>query len=125
MLADAAPLGVGVDLVEIARIERALQRHGARFLERIFTPAEAALCAGRPAELAARFAGKEAVSKALGTGIAGFGWRDIEILSDDAGKPLVTLYGGAAARAAGLGLTRIEISLSHTRDIAAAFVVGK
>jgi holo-[acyl-carrier protein] synthase len=118
------PLGVGVDLVEVARIARALERHRERFVERIYTPAEAALCAGRPAELAARFAGKEAVSKALGTGIAGFSWRDIEILSEPAGKPVVVLHGRAAARAQALGLTRIEISLSHTRDLAVALVVG-
>jgi holo-[acyl-carrier protein] synthase len=117
-------LSVGVDIVEVARIGQALERHPRRFLEHVYTAQEIALCAGRLPELAARFAGKEAVSKVLGTGIAGFTWRDIEILSDPLGKPTVTLYAGAAARAAKLGLAEIEISLSHTREYAVAFAAG-
>jgi holo-[acyl-carrier protein] synthase len=116
---------VGVDATEIARIEAALGRFGDRFLERVYTPAEADRYRHRVRELAARFAGKEAVSKALGTGMRwGVCWRQIEIMPDGRGKPLVRLYGAAAARAAELGLTHFAISLTHTDDLALAFVVA-
>ena len=123
-------LTVGVDLVKIARLERAVQRHGDRFLGRVFTPAEILYCRGRAAELAARFAAKEAVSKALGVGMRmiardGINWRDVEIVGDPRGKPLVFLYGRAAERASELGLTEWAISLSHTREHAIAFVVAQ
>ncbi len=121
---------VGVDLVEIPRIERALARYGDRFLERVFTPAERAYARGRVPELAARFAAKEAVSKALGVGMRmlapdGIGWRDVEVLGDWRGRPEVTLHGPAAERAAELGLTEWAVSLSHTREYAIAFVVAR
>jgi len=115
---------VGVDIVEIERIERAIQRWGERFLERVYTPAELALCRGRAPELAARFAAKEAISKALGTGLRGIGWREMEVLCDKRGKPLVHLHGRAKARADFLGLSDFAISLSHSRDYALAFVVA-
>lgn len=117
-------LQVGVDLIEIARIEAALQRFGERFLQRIYTPAERACCRGRTAELAARFAAKEAVMKALGTGRRGIGWREIEILSDPRGRPLVTLHRRARARADDLGLHSFAVSLSHSRGMAVASVVA-
>jgi len=113
-----------VDIVEIGRIERAIQRWGKRFLERVYTPAELALCRGRAPELAARFAAKEAISKALGTGLRGIAWREMEVLSDERGKPLVHLHGRARARAEFLGLSDFAISLSHSRDYALAFVVA-
>lgn len=123
-------LTTGVDLVNTARIERALKRHGDRFLERVFTPAEIMYCRGRAAELAARFAAKEAVSKALGVGMRmiardGIDWRDVEVIGDLRGKPLVRLYGRAAERAGELRLTEWGISLSHTREHAIAFVVAQ
>lgn len=118
------PVSVGVDIVEIERIERAIQRWGERFLERVYTPAELALCRGRAPELAARFAAKEAISKALGTGLRGIGWREMEVLCDKRGKPLVHLHGRAKARADFLGLSDFAISLSHSRDYALAFVVA-
>ena len=118
------PLSVGVDIVEIARIERALQRWGERFLERVYTPAEVAYCRGRVSELAARFAAKEAISKALGTGLRGIDWREMEILPDERGKPLVTLHGRARQRAEALGLTHFAVSLSHSREYAIALVVA-
>jgi holo-[acyl-carrier protein] synthase len=117
-------LTVGVDLVEIGRIEGVLARFGERFLARIYTPAEQAYCRGRGRELAARFAAKEAVSKALGTGLRGVSWREIEVLPDALGKPLVHLHGRAQQRAAELGLTQFAISLSHERGLAIAFVVA-
>jgi holo-[acyl-carrier protein] synthase len=117
-------LSVGVDIIEIERIARAITRWNGRFLKRVYTDTELALCRGRVSELAVRFAGKEAISKALGTGLAGVSWREMEILADMRGKPLVRLHGCAAERAARLGLTEFAISLSHSRDYAVAFVVG-
>jgi holo-[acyl-carrier protein] synthase len=123
-------LTTGVDLIEIARVERALARHGDRFLERVFTHAEVFYCRGRLPELAARFAAKEAVSKALGVGMRmisrdGIDWRDAEIVGDMRGKPLVRLHGRAAERAEELGLTEWAVTLSHTREYAVAFVVAQ
>ncbi len=117
-------LSVGVDLIEIARIRRAIERWGKRFLDHVYTPAEVAYCRGRAPELAARFAGKEAISKALGTGIYGITWTEMEILADRRGKPLVTLYGRALARAQTLGLDEWAISLTHSDENAMAFVAA-
>lgn len=120
-------LRTGVDLVEIARIEAAIARHGERFLRRIYTSAELKYCAGRTNSLAARFAAKEAVGKALGTGIwrSGIGWCDIEIRRDDrSGAPHIYLANAAAARAATLQLNEWSLSLSHDRERAIAFVVA-
>jgi holo-[acyl-carrier protein] synthase len=122
-------LSVGVDLVEIDRIERAVERYGARFLARIYTPAELARYRQRLPELAARFAAKEAVSKALGVGLnhispEGIGWQDVEVLSDPRGKPIVHLSGRARLLAAEQGLGTWAISLSHSRDQAVALVVA-
>jgi len=117
-------LSTGVDIIEIGRIQRAISRWDGRFLQRVYTPAELALCRGRAPELAVRFAGKEAVSKALGTGLLGVAWREMEILADRRGKPWVRLYGRAALRAAELGLGEFAISLSHSRDYAVAMVVA-
>ena len=114
---------VGVDMIEIDRVARVLQRHPRRFLERVFTPEEVAFCRGRVPELAARFAAKEATMKALGTGARSVAWRDIEVLPDRRGKPLVYLYGGAAERAEAIGLDAMDISLSHLADFAVAVVV--
>jgi holo-[acyl-carrier protein] synthase len=123
-------LTTGVDLIEISRIERALERYGDRFLARVFTPNEVLYCRGRVPELAARFAAKEAVSKALGVGMRvlareGIHWQDVEVVGDQRGKPVVRLSGRAAERAEELGLTEWAISLSHTREHAIAFVVAQ
>ena len=123
-------LTTGIDLIEIARVERILARYEDRFLERVFTPAEVLYCRGRLPELAARFAAKEAVSKALGVGVRmmardGIDWRDAEIVGDMRGKPLIRLHGRAAERAEELGLTEWAVSLSHTRKHAIAFVVAQ
>ena len=114
---------VGVDIIEIGRIQGVLDRWGQRFLRRVYTPAEMDYCRGRVASLAARFAAKEAVSKALGTGIGRVRWRDIEVLPDARGKPEVRLYGHARQRATALRLTDTAISLSHSREYAVAFVL--
>lgn len=115
---------LGVDIVEIERIERSINRYGERFLSRIYTDAELELCRNHVPELAVRFAGKEAVMKALGTGRRGVSWRDIEILSNKRNAPLVYLHGRARARARKLGIAEIAISLSHSRDYAIASVIG-
>ncbi len=114
----------GVDLIEIERIRQARNRYGSRFLNRIYTADEQARCRGRAEELAARFAAKEAVSKALGTGMRGVLWKEIEIVNDPRGKPLVRLYGAAQRRADQLGITDLDISLTHSREQAIAFVVA-
>ena len=123
-MADTLPC-VGVDIVEIARIERAMNRWGGRFLNRVYTEAEREFCRGRVSELAARFAAKEAVMKALGTGRRGIGWREIEILPNRRGKPLIYLHGRARSRAEKLGVLELDISLSHSRELAIASVVGR
>jgi len=122
-------LAVGVDLVELDRIQRIVERYGDRFLARIYTPAEVARYRDRLPELAARFAAKEAVSKALGVGLRhlsahGIGWQEVEVLPDPLGKPVVHLSGRARALAQEQGLHEWAISLSHGRDQAVAFVVA-
>ena len=116
-------LSCGIDLVDIDRIADMVLRYGERFLRRVWTEAELAICRGRYPELAARFAGKEATMKALGTGIRGVGWREIEILRDKSGKPILLLHGGAAQEASLKGLTTWSISLTHSRLMASAVVV--
>jgi len=124
-------LSVGTDLVEVARVARVIDRHGARFLRRVFTPAELAACgAGEPGaalrveSLAARWAAKEAAAKALGTGIGHVTWLEIEVLQDGAGCPSLQLHGRAAALAAEKGLARWALSLAHDGGLALAFVVA-
>jgi len=115
---------VGIDIVELERVAAALERHGQRFIDRIYTPIEAAICRGRPREFAARFAAKEAVMKALGTGARGVAWREIEVLLNHRGKPLVYLHGRAQERAKEIELDGLDLSMSHSRRYAVAFVVG-
>jgi len=115
---------LGTDIIEIARIEQAIARWGRRFLERVYTPAELSAYERQTASLAARFAAKEAVMKALGVGPSAAGWRDIEILSRESGQPALNLRGRARDRAALLGLKSLALSLSHSRDYAIAFVMG-
>ena len=122
-------LATGVDLVQISRIARALARFDTRFLDRVYTAQEVAFSRQRPAELAVRFAAKEAVSKALGVGMRvlspiGIGWHDVETLNERSGKPYVILHGRAGALADELGLTDWSLSLSHDGDMAIAFVVA-
>ncbi len=117
-------LRAGVDIIEIARIERSLARHGDAFLRRIYTPAEIQRYGDRPQSLAARWAAKEAVAKALGTGIGPVAWTEIEVLENEARAPVLRLSGDAAALADELGLTEWAISLYHTGDLAIAFVVA-
>jgi len=118
-------LAIGVDLVEVGRVQAVLDRHAERFLARVYTAQEAADCQGQAASLAARWAGKEAVSKALGTGWDGLQWTEIEIVRTPQGQPTVALHGAARAQAERLGLQQWAISLSHTAAYAVAFVVAQ
>ena len=117
-------LTVGIDIIEIDRVARVAERWGARFLERVYTPGELAYCRGRADRLASRFAAKEAVMKALGTGTRGIGWREIEVVRKSSGAPTVALHGRASRRAAAMGVHSLAISLSHSRSYAVASVVG-
>jgi holo-[acyl-carrier protein] synthase len=117
-------IAVGIDIIEIARIQRTYDDFGERFLHRVFTERERDRYRGRVNELAARFAAKEATSKALGTGIVGIRWREMEVLPNRRGKPVLILHGRAAERARTLGLTDFSVSLTHSRTDAMAFVVA-
>lgn len=117
-------ISVGIDAVEIARIAVVYEKFGERFLKRVYTEREGTRYRGRINELAGRFAAKEAVSKALGTGLHGISWREVEVLPDPRGKPLVFLHGQARQRAEDLGLRDFAISITHTNDLAMAFVVA-
>jgi holo-[acyl-carrier protein] synthase len=125
METSALPWGtaVGVDIIEIGRIDRAISRWQDSFLKRIYTRAELERH-GNVSSLAARFAAKEAVMKALGTGIRGVNWKDIEILNNGDGAPAVILYGRALDISREAGIARFSISLSHSREYAVAFVIG-
>lgn len=121
----------GIDIVHIPRIARAFTRFGERFLQRIYTPDEISICAGRPHALAARWAAKEALAKLLGVGVVGPGsgpmalpFRDLEILRTHTGKPVVMLHGRALTCAREQHLTAFDISLSHDGDYAVASAVA-
>ena len=116
-------LTTGVDIIEIPRIKLVLDRYGQRFLKRVFTPDEIAYCRGRAPNLAGRFAAKEATMKALGTGVRGVSWKDIEVIRAETGAPSVKLHGRAEKRAERLQVGEISLSISHSRDYAVAFVV--
>lgn len=117
-------LSSGVDIIEIDRFQEAIDRHGERFLRRVFTQFELIEVGSNTASLAARFAAKEAVSKALGCGIGLVGWREIEIRRGPNRQPQLYLYGAAAQIADQLGVIHWSISLSHSRNIAIAVAVA-
>ena len=116
-------LTTGIDIIEISRVRLVLEQYGRRFLERIYTPGEIAYCRERAPNLAVRFAAKEATMKALGTGVRGVGWKDIEVVRQESGVPSIKLHGRCKQRAQRLGVQEIAISLSHSRDYAVASVV--
>lgn len=107
-------LRIGVDLIEVARVQRSIDRFGDRFLARVYTAEERRYCGRRATSLAGRFAVKEAVAKALGTGIGDVCWQEIEILNDAAGRPQLRLHGAAKRLAEALKLHDWAISLSHS-----------
>jgi holo-[acyl-carrier protein] synthase len=121
------PLGtteLGIDIIRVSRIADSLARFGERFTNRVLTPREAAYVRGRAETMAGRWAAKEAVSKVLGLGVRGIGWRDIEIERLPTGQPAVRLHGRAARRAEQLGMGRVAISISHESDFAVAIAYG-
>ena len=115
----------GVDIIEVPRVRRVAERYRDRFYRRVYTEAERAYCRGRAPQLASRFAAKEAVMKALGTGIRGVRWRDIEVVRQRGRAPTIHLHGTALARAERLGISHLAVSLSHSKEYAVAFVVGE
>lgn len=117
-------IACGVDIVEIEAIARSIKVGGERFLQRVYTPAELTFCRGRLPQLAARFAAKEAASKALGTGMRGISWHDIEVASNKRGRPFILLSGRAARIAERLHLHDWKISISHSQSFAIAFVIS-
>lgn len=117
-------LATGVDLIEIARIDEVVARHGRHYLERIYTPAELEQCGKRAESLAGRFAAKEAVAKALGSGIGDVTWKEIEVLGDENNAPVLTLHGEARKKANELGLSTWSVSISHSQSHSVALVVA-
>ena len=115
---------IGTDIIEIPRIKKAIEHRGDIFLRRVYTNREIERYRRRPSSLAARFAAKEAVMKALGQGMFAIGWRDIEVLSEPDGQPTVHLRGRAELRANQLGLKTLALSLSHSRDYAVAVALA-
>ncbi len=120
-------IGIGIDIIETHRIAGMIERHGDRFIERTYTPGEIAYCRERKRfveHFAARWAAKEAASKAFGTGIAaGIGWTDIEVVNEVTGKPTILFHGAAADYAAKLGVKGAHLSITHTEGYCAAMVV--
>lgn len=115
---------LGIDIIRVSRITASLARFGDRFTNRVLTPAEAAYVRNRPEALAGRWAAKEAVSKVLGLGVRGIGWRDIEVERLPTGQPAIRLHGRAARRATQLGMNRIAVSISHEAEFAVAIAYG-
>jgi holo-[acyl-carrier protein] synthase len=121
-------IGIGTDLMEIDRVAQSIERFGARFLARVYTPSEIAYCQRKKKtaaeSFAARFAAKEAAAKALGTGIShGVSWLELEVGREPHGRPILLLHGRAAERARQMGVIRTSLSLTHSREIAMAVVV--
>jgi holo-[acyl-carrier protein] synthase len=120
-------VGTGIDLVEIVRIHRSIERYGPRFLNRVYTSGEQAYCLRKrksAESFAARFAAKEAGAKALGTGISfGVSWLELEVVRELSGRPTLRFHGRAAQIAARLGVARAALSLTHTATLAQASVV--
>ena len=121
-------IGIGCDIIECLRIAQMIERHGELFIERVYTPHEIGYCSSRKAatqHYAGRWAAKEAVLKAIGTGwIRGITWRDIEVQNDDRGRPSILLSGGAADAAHRQGIEEIQISISHCRTHAIAYATA-
>jgi len=122
-------VGLGTDLIETRRVQESIDRFGERFLERIFTAGEIAYCTRKKnaaESFAARFAAKEAGAKALGTGISrGLSWKEFEVRREASGRPTLHLSGRAAELAEAMGVRRVQLSLTHSRELAIAMVVAE
>ncbi len=117
-------VAIGIDIIEIERVRSVLAHHGDRFLQRVFTETEIQQCRGKALKIAGRFAAKEAISKALGTGMHGISWRELEIVQLSTGRPSVRLYGNASLRARELGLSAFDVSISDLASFSIAVAVG-
>ena len=115
----------GIDLIEIPRVAGVLERYPKRFLTKVFTEGEQSYARGRANQLASRFAAKAAVMKLLGTGVRGMPWKSIEVTRNRGKAPEIVLHGPAKVRATKMGITRIALSLSHSRELATASAVGE
>jgi holo-[acyl-carrier protein] synthase len=122
-------LGLGTDLIEIERVQQSLDRFGERFMQKVFTAGEVAYCQRKKhaaESFAARFAAKEAAAKALGTGISrGISWKEIEVRRQPGERPTLHLSGRAAERADAMGVRHLQLSLTHSRDVAMAVVIAE
>lgn len=117
-------VAVGVDIIEVERVRKVYEHHGERFLQRVFTEVEIRQCRGKATRLAGRFAAKEAISKALGTGLHGVAWREMEVVQLRSGRPTVRLYGNAKHRAELLGLTAFDVSIADLQTFSIAIAVA-
>ncbi len=117
-------VGVGVDIIEVARVQKVFDRHGERFLKRILTDIEIWQCRGKITRISGRFAAKEAISKALGTGLRGVAWKEMEIAQIRSGKPGVRLHGKAKQRALDLGISAFDVSIADLQGLSIAIAVA-
>lgn len=117
-------VAVGVDIIEVERVRKVFAHHGERFLKRVFTDTEVQQCRGKVTRLAGRFAAKEAISKALGTGLHGVFWREMEIVQLRSGRPTVRLHGNAKRRAELLGVSAFDVSMADLKAVAVAVAVA-
>ncbi len=117
-------VAIGIDIIEVDRVRKVYQHHGDRFLKRVFTEAEVLQCRGKANRLAGRFAAKEAISKALGTGLHGVAWREMEVVQLRSGRPTVTLHGNAKRRAQLLGISAFDVSIADLKDFSIAVAVA-
>ena|SRR5579864_3724183 len=117
-------VAVGIDIIEVDRVRKVFERHGERFLRRVFTEREVLQCRGKATRLAGRFAAKEAISKALGTGLHGVAWHEMEVVQLRSGRPTVRLHGRAKKRAELLGLSAFDVSIADLQTFSIAIAVG-
>jgi holo-[acyl-carrier protein] synthase len=117
-------VAVGIDIIEVERVNKVFEKHGERFLHRVFTDNEILQCRGKATRLAGRFAAKEAISKALGTGLHGVKWREMEIIQLRSGRPSVRLHGAAKLRAQQLGLSAFDVSIADLAQTSIAIAVA-
>jgi len=117
-------VAVGIDIIEVGRVRKVLEKHGERFLKRVYTINEVQQCRGKVTRLAGRFAAKEAISKALGTGLRGVTWREMEVVQLRSGRPTVTLRGNARRRAELLGLSAFDVSIADLAEFSIAIAVA-
>jgi holo-[acyl-carrier protein] synthase len=117
-------VAVGVDIIEVERVQRVYAHHGERFLRRVYTELEIQQCRGKIARLAGRFAVKEAISKALGTGMHGVAWREMEVVQLRSGRPSVRLHGNAKLRAEQLGISAFDVSIADLAQLSIAIAVA-